>query len=83
MANVPRPLHFWLVDAKCVFSDSTSTTTPSEHVEPPSVPVPTYVPTKFIDTLRQFSPDATAMFTLTEGRLTSTDLTEVRPPIQA
>jgi hypothetical protein len=66
VAHAPWHVHIWLVDATCEFCDSTPTTIPEL---PTSVHVPPDEPTASIATLRQFSSDATAVFTdLTEAR---------------
>jgi hypothetical protein len=61
----------WLVDADCAFYDHVPTTILDE---PTSVHVPPYAPEESIATLRQFSPQATALLT---------DLTEARPLIRS
>jgi hypothetical protein len=65
----PSPWHvqLWLVDADCVFYGPPPITVSDE---PTSVLVPPDVPEESIATLRQFSPEATALLTdLTDARL--------------
>jgi hypothetical protein len=69
VAPAPWNAQLWLVDADCAFHDPTPTTV---FDEPTSVHVQSHVPEESIATLRQFSPEATAMLT---------DLTEARPMI--
>jgi hypothetical protein len=61
----------WLVDVDCAFYDHAPTTILDE---PTSVHVPPYASEESIATLRQFSPQATALLT---------DLTEARPLIRS
>jgi hypothetical protein len=65
-AQDPWHVQLWLVDVDCVFYDRATTTVPEE---PTSVHVPPHVPEESIATIRQFSPEATALLTdLTEAR---------------
>jgi hypothetical protein len=70
VAPAPWHVQLWLVDADCAFYDLTS---PSASDQPTSVPLPPGDAEPSIATLRQFSPQATALLT---------DLTEPRPLIR-
>jgi hypothetical protein len=70
VAPAPWHVQLWLVDADCVFYDSTS---PTESDQPTSVLVPHADAEESIATIQQFSTLATALLT---------DLTEACPLIR-
>jgi hypothetical protein len=70
VAQDPWHVQHWLVGVDCAFYDPAPTTVSDE---PTSLHVPSDVPEESIATLRQFSPEPTAMLT---------DLAEARPLIR-